>query len=487
MKKTAIIIVLLVLVMAFPAWAGMTLNIKLNFFGPLAAENGKSQITTSIYFKSMVQRNLKVTFSPEVLQAELQKTFNAPKVSLLAAGDLVWKSGGEPSVMQIVQINGREIALVLTPLPKPGVVNFKVGVVEESNKNNIKNILLDTEIVLPDGEVAMLGFRDAQENSYFIAFCVQGRDEKISKDVLRLATNQAPRKIKEVKPLYPEEALKNRVQGVVVGKIETDINGRVRLAEVLSGHPLFNDAALTAVKQWVYEPYIVNGKAQAVSFTFTVGFKLHDDSEAKNDNNALTRLQGAHKPRLLKQVKPVYPEEALKKKIEGVVVMEAMTDEKGIVTNTRLITSPDPLLTEAAIAAVRQWIYEPYIVNGKAKAVVFTVTITFGLNDKQGTKNDNKALVRLQRAQRPQIIKHVDPVYPAMALEKKIAGHVVLETVIDEKGMVKNLWMVTSPDSLLTKAAIDAVKQWVYEPYVENGKAKSVVFTVTVTFALNKE
>ena len=71
-----------------------------------------------------------------------------------------------------------------------------------------------------------------------------------------------------------------------------------------------------------------------------------------------------------------------------------------------------------------------------------------------------------------------------MALEKKIAGHVVLETVIDEKGMVKNLWMVTSPNPLLTKAAIDAVKQWVYEPYVENGKAKSVVFTVTVTFNL---
>ena len=110
----------------------------------------------------MVQRNLQVTFTSEALLAELRKTFNAPDISLLASADLVWRSGGEASVMQVVQIDGRDYVLVLTPLPRPGAVNFKVGVVEENNKKNIKNILLDTEIVLPDGEVAMLGFRDAE-------------------------------------------------------------------------------------------------------------------------------------------------------------------------------------------------------------------------------------------------------------------------------------------------------------------------------------
>jgi len=380
MKKTAIIIVLLVLVSAFPAWADMTLNIKLNFFGPLAAENRKSNVTTSFYLKSIVQRNLQVTFSPEILQAELQKTFNAPKVSLLAAGDLVWKSGGEPSVMQIVQINGRDYALILTPLPRPGSVNFKVGVVEENNQKNIKSILLDTEIVLPDREVALLGFRDAQENSYFIAFYVQGRDDKIGKDVLRLSTIKKPKKIKEVKPVYPAEALKNRIQGVVTLNVETDKYGRVQLAEVISGNPLLNDAALTAVKQWVYEPYIVNGKAKAVAFTVTITFTLQDEPEAKNDNNAPTRLQGVHKPRIIKMVKPVYPAEALKKKIAGTVILEATSNEKGMVIDTRIIKSPDPLLTEAAIAAVKQWVYEPYIENGKAKPVIFTATVTFTLN-----------------------------------------------------------------------------------------------------------
>ena len=380
MKKTITIIAILVLFMALPAFADMTLNIKLNFFGPAAAGKGGHGVTTSFYLKSIVQRNLQVPFSTADLKAELQKTFNVPGISLLAEGDLVWKSGGEPSVMQIVQIDGREIALVLTPLPKPGVVNFKVGVVEESNKNNIKNILLDTEIVLPDGEVAMLGFRDARENSYFIAFCVQGRDEKTNRNVIRLSASQAPRKIKDVQPVYPEEALKNKIQAVVMGQLAIDINGRVFQAEVFSGHPLLNDAALAAVKQWVYEPYIVNGKALAVAITFTVSFRLNEEfGTTLKDPDAIARVEGPHRPRKVKHVNPLYPPEAMEKKIEGIVVLEAVSDEQGKVRAARMISSPDQLLTEAALRAVREWVYEPYIVNGKAKSVIFTVTVTFSL------------------------------------------------------------------------------------------------------------
>lgn len=487
MKKTASIIVLLVLFMALPAWADMTLNIKLNFFGPLTAGKGNSNVTTSFYLKSMVQRNLQVAFSTATLQAELQKTFNAPKVSLLAEGDLVWKAGGEPSVMQIVQINGRDYALILTPLPRPGAVNFKVGVVAENNQKSIKSILLDTEIVLPDREVALLGFRDAQENSYFIAFYVQGRDETINKDVLKIANNQKPEKIKEVKPVYPAAALEKKIQGTVILEATTDNKGQViNIQAVSSPDPLLTEAAITAVKQWVYEPYIVNGQAKAVVFTVTVAFTLQDEPDAKNDNNAVLPLSAGPFPRLIKKVNPVYPAEALKKKIAGTVIVEATIDEKGKVKDGRIIKSPDPLLTDAAMGAIKQWVYEPFIINGKAKSVVFTVNVTFTLQDEPEAKN-TAGLIRLQDSQRPRVIKHVDAVYPAEALKKKISGVVLVEVTINEKGMVVDARMVTSPDRLLTDAAIAAVKQWVYEPYVENGKAKAAVFTAKVSFLLNKE
>lgn len=381
MKKMPLVIVIVVLFLAIPVRADMTLNIKLNFFGPPAGGKEGAGVTTSFYLKSMVQRNLQVPFSAAALQFELQKTFNAPGISLLAEGDLAWKSGGEPSVMQIVQIDGRDLALILTPLPRTGAVNFKVGVVEENNKKDLKNILLDTEIVLPDGEVAMLGFRDAKENSYFIAFCVQGRDEKTSKGVMRIPHTQAPEKIKDVKPVYPAEALKNKVQGVVILGVETTEQGGVRLAEVISGHPLLNDAALTAVKQWVFKPYVVNGEAKAVAFTVTVTFRLVEEPGDKGGGpDAIERLQsGDKRPQKIKHVNPIYPKEAKEKKIEGIVILEAVVDEGGKVSSLKTISSPNPLLTEAATEAVKQWEYMPFYKDGRCKKVVFTATVTFSL------------------------------------------------------------------------------------------------------------
>ncbi|MCK7466846.1 MAG: energy transducer TonB [Desulfosudis oleivorans] len=87
---------------------------------------------------------------------------------------------------------------------------------------------------------------------------------------------QRPQKIKEVKPVYPQIALTARIQGVVIIEAMTDIYGRVRDARVISGHPLLNDAALSAIKQWVYEPYILNGIPKPVIFTATVTFTLQN-------------------------------------------------------------------------------------------------------------------------------------------------------------------------------------------------------------------
>jgi len=77
-----------------------------------------------------------------------------------------------------------------------------------------------------------------------------------------------------VEPIYPELALRVRVQGVVVIEARTDAYGRVRDTRVISGQPLLNDAAETAVKQWLYEPYLVNGMPRPVVFVVTVTFSL---------------------------------------------------------------------------------------------------------------------------------------------------------------------------------------------------------------------
>jgi protein TonB len=83
------------------------------------------------------------------------------------------------------------------------------------------------------------------------------------------------RLIHRVEPLYPPLARQTRVSGVVelVGIIATD--GRIRELKLLSGSPLLAPAALEAVRQWVYEPTLLNGEPVELVATISVIFRLN--------------------------------------------------------------------------------------------------------------------------------------------------------------------------------------------------------------------
>jgi protein TonB len=83
-------------------------------------------------------------------------------------------------------------------------------------------------------------------------------------------------------------------------------------------------------------------------------------------------------PRLVRRVEPGYPDIAREARVEGVVILEATTDIYGRVAAVRVLRSI-PLLDEAAVDAVRQWVYEPLLVNGRPRPVTFTVTVRFVL------------------------------------------------------------------------------------------------------------
>ncbi len=91
---------------------------------------------------------------------------------------------------------------------------------------------------------------------------------------IRLAQIKAPKLLKKVSPDYPTVAIKAHIQGVVVLEAVTDVFGRVARVRIITGHPLLQSAASYAVKQWIYEPYIINGIAKPVIFTVTVNFTL---------------------------------------------------------------------------------------------------------------------------------------------------------------------------------------------------------------------
>ena len=99
-----------------------------------------------------------------------------------------------------------------------------------------------------------------------------------------------------------------------------------------------------------------------------------DASSSATPNSAIDH----HLPRLVHRVEPKYPEDARTQHIQGAVVLELQVLGNGEVGKVTAI-SGNPLLTQAAIEAVKQWRYQPYAREGKAVESQARVSINFVL------------------------------------------------------------------------------------------------------------
>jgi protein TonB len=84
----------------------------------------------------------------------------------------------------------------------------------------------------------------------------------------------------------------------------------------------------------------------------------------------------------------------------------------------------------------------------------------------------------------PDLVEKVDPVYPEAARVARIEGRVVLQAVIDVRGDVEQVEVLSSTSPLLEDAAVEAVSAWKYAPAQLRGEPVAVYFTVVVRFVL---
>jgi len=82
------------------------------------------------------------------------------------------------------------------------------------------------------------------------------------------------------------------------------------------------------------------------------------------------------------------------------------------------------------------------------------------------------------------LLRKVQPVYPPLARQARIQGKVLLQAVISKDGSIENLHLING-HPMLTQAAMDAVKQWKYKPYLLNGEPVEVETQVEVNFTLS--
>jgi TonB family protein len=212
-----------------------------------------------------------------------------------------------------------------------------------------------------------------------------------------------PTKLKNMSPVYPPDALAAKVAGVVIIEAVIGEDGKVRDTRVLRSVPMLDAAATEAVRQWEFTPTLLNGQAVPVVMTATVNFVPNERAGVPGgvaggfdapppppppppppgakelSDPAAVRVGGSIRPPArITHVNPVYPPEARDARVQGVVILDILIGEDGSVEKAKILRSI-PMLDQAAIDAVTQWVFTRTTVNGEAKKVIMTVTVNFTL------------------------------------------------------------------------------------------------------------
>lgn len=400
-KATILFLFLLPLLTAPLSAQEVRMDVKLRVFeGERQTSREAVRSVTSSYLQPTVSATIQGDFSLERQKSQIRKVFNLEDVNLLTEADLYLDIDNPANMRHYFRLNGHQYTILIRLIDWDVKGQFVIIVNEEAEAKKPRNILT-TELTLLGGNTAVFGFEDRKGKPYFVSFFITGprsrlappppppppappaevkkRIEDFERDAVKAqGLIKPPKRIKAVPPAFPEKARQERVEGMVLLSVKVDKNGDVEDTLVLrSPSDLLEEAAIAAVKQWKYEPLILEGKSRKVVFTVTVRFKLYPEIQDISEG-AVVAGDDISPPELLKRVDPIYPEDARQNGIQGVVILNLRTDEEGRVTQVEVLKSV-PELDRAAIEAVKQWRYAPFFRDGKPKPVVFTVTVRFRL------------------------------------------------------------------------------------------------------------
>ena len=184
----------------------------------------------------------------------------------------------------------------------------------------------------------------------------------------------------------------------------------------------------------------------------------------------------------LHMVKPVLPAES-GMRMRGTVVLNVTINKAGGIESLQTLGG-HPMLVAAARAAVKQWRYRPYEVNGIPRAVATAIRVEF--SDASDERSEAWAptaespVLATAEGMRERLVYKVAPVYPPLPRQARIPGPVVLRIIINKRGEVR----VVSGQPMLAPAAVEAVKKWRYIPYESDGKAVEIQTEVQVIFRM---
>lgn len=288
--------------------------------------------------------------------------------------------------------------------------------------------------------------------------------------------------------VYPPAALEAGVQGMVSVEVKLDSTGEVSDAQVLSGPDELRKAALESVLQWHFT-HDLAGTTRTIQIAFEPP-KRSDTAPVNNMRQgqflsvaggivvqpqgriASIRIMGLSEQassELLASL-PVHQgdewnaetrqkaNQAVNAFDEHLIIRTASMSQGSSGSEINLVITvagiqPAAPIAAAAIAAAKAPVAGRITVGGNVQAAM--------------------------------IVTKVPPIYPDLAKRARVSGVVQLSAVIAKDGTVQQLNVVSGPP-LLIQAALDAVKQWVYQPTMVGGSPVEVETTIDINFTLNQ-
>ena len=178
-------------------------------------------------------------------------------------------------------------------------------------------------------------------------------------------------------------------------------------------------------------------------------------------------------PKIIASTVSEYPAEARQKGMAGKVILRITIDKDGNVQDVEVYkSSGHDILDETAKEMARKWQFQPAR-NADGKAVMSRMLAPISFDTKQPTP--------------PKLVYSCKPDYPIVASMLNISGTVELRLMVSAEGHVQEVSIKKSSGyAILDEAAIDAVKQWLFEP-AHNGKGEPIEFALNVPINFSLE
>lgn len=294
-------------------------------------------------------------------------------------------------------------------------------------------------------------------------------------------------------PVYPADALSERVGGGTVIRIVVDETGAITAARVLrASDPRLGEAALAAVKGWTFAPAVDGEKRVASCLDVPLSFDPKKGQKGWPASH-MTNMNNQPRPAPVTGAEPKrtptgeYPAVLTKRKLPGSVDFACRVDATGRVSAPKILGTSHADFVLPALASLAKWEFTPSKQGDLAVATELVGEVSFdtiaGNRAEVLAANGITAPDSTVPEVRPQVAVAVDAVWPQERLLRGEAGDAVVEFTVGMSGAVSEVKVRSASQPEFGRAAEAAMAGWRFQPAMTDGRRGPVLLAKKFEFA----